>query len=219
MSEEVKSRKPSLIGMISSPGEQFERIKVRPIIWGAMIIITLMYVIGMWLQSIGMEIPGLEGLTAEETAMFETITSITMVITAVFIPIFSILVSSAILMLIAKIARSEVTFKQLFSMNTYIMFIGAIGVVLNGIFIALLGGNAEMMYTSLGSLVDAEGAIAGLLDSLEVFTIWSTILSAIGMQKVANFSKGLAWTIAIVIFAIGALFAILGAAVNGMAGV
>jgi len=219
LSEEVKSRKPSLIGMISSPGEQFERIKVRPIIWGAMIIITLMYVIGMWLQSIGMEIPGLEGLTAEETAMFETITSITMVITAVFIPIFSILVSSAILMLIAKIARSEVTFKQLFSMNTYIMFIGAIGVVLNGIFIALLGGNAEMMYTSLGSLVDAEGAIAGLLDSLEVFTIWSTILSAIGMQKVANFSKGLAWTIAIVIFAIGALFAILGAAVNGMAGV
>jgi len=216
--EEVNSPKPSLFGMVLNPGDQFDRMRERPIIWVEMALITLMFMVGMWLQSISLETPVMEGLTAEEIAMIETVTTVTMIITAVFIPIFNVLISSAILMLVAKIARSEVTFKQLFSMNTYIMFIGAIGIVLNGILIVLFGGNTEMSYTTLGSLVDAEGAIAGLLSSLEVFTIWSTILTAIGLQKVANLSKGLSWTIAIVIFAIGVFFAMFGAWFNGMVG-
>ena len=58
-----------------------------------------------------------------------------------------------------------------------------------------------------------------LLTSIEVFTIWGVILSAIGLQKVADFSKGLAWTIAIVFFAIGIIFTVIGVALSGMVGV
>lgn len=58
----------------------------------------------------------------------------------------------------------------------------------------------------------------GLLDSLEIFSIWNVILTAIGLEKVARLSKGVAWTVSIVLFVIGVLFAMFGAAVSGMVG-
>lgn len=223
MSEETKVEKPSLLGMIWSPSEQFERIKQRPIIWGAMIIVTILTIIGMWLMSLGVEISdveGLEGFSPEDLAGIKIFSQIMMVVTGLFTPIFVVLISSAIYLLIAKIARSEVTFKQLFSMNTYIMMISALSVIVNGIISAFVGmGDSDQLFTSLGSLMNVEGAMGGLFNSLEVFTIWGVILTAMGLHKVANFSKGLAWTIAIAFFVISVIFAMIGTAFSGMAGV
>lgn len=218
LSEEVKSEKPSLIGMIMSPGEQFERIRERPLIWGALAIVTLLFIIAAYLQTLGIEIPGMEELSAEEAALVRTFSNVGVVITALFTPVIIILISSAIYLLIAKIARSDVKFKQLFSMNTYITFIGAIGGILNGILFAVFGGGEGTYFTSLGSLIEVGGAMQGLLDSLEIFSIWNVILTAIGLEKVARLSKGVAWTVSIVLFVIGVLFAMFGAAVSGMVG-
>jgi Yip1 domain len=218
MSEEVKGKNPSIWGMIWSPTEQFERIKERPKIWGALAIVTVLFVIGMYLTSLGIPME-IEGISEEQLAQISMFSTITLIITGVITPIFGVLISTVIYLIIAKIARSEVSFKQLFSMSTYIMIISALSVIVNGIGIALLSGSAETIYTSLGSLIEAEGAMGGLLNSLELFTIWGVILSAIGLQKVANFSKGLAWTISIIFFAIGVIFAMIGAGLSGMVGV
>jgi hypothetical protein len=218
MSEEVKGKNPSIWGMIWSPTEQFERIKERPKIWGALAIVTVLFVIGMYLTSLGIPME-IEGISEEQLAQISMFSTITLMITGVITPIFGVLISTVIYLIIAKIARSEVSFKQLFSMNTYIMIISALSVIVNGIGIALLSGSVETIYTSLGSLIEAEGAMGALLNSLELFTIWGVILSAIGLQKVANFSKGLAWTISIIFFAIGVIFAMIGAGLSGMVGV
>ena len=218
MSEEVKGKNPSIWGMIWSPSEQFERIKERPKIWGALAIVTVLFVIGMYLTSLGIPME-IEGVSEEQLAQISMFSTITLMITGVITPIFGVLISTVIYLIIAKIARSEVSFKQLFSMSTYIMIISALSVIVNGIGIALLSGSAETIYTSLGSLIEAEGAMGALLNSLELFTIWGVILSAIGLQKVANFSKGLAWTISIIFFAIGVIFAMIGAGLSGMVGV
>jgi hypothetical protein len=216
--EEEKLEKPSLIGVITSPGEQFERLRQRPVIWGALGIITILFIIGTWLQSLGIEIVEMGGLTAEEAALVDTVTNVTIVLTAAIAPIIIILVASVIHLLIVKMARSKATFKQLFSMNIYIMFINAVGVVLNGILFALFGGGDGTLSTSLASYIDARGALAGLVENLEVFAIWNVILTAIGLEKVAQLSKGLAWTIAIAFFAVGVLFSMFGAAVGEMTG-
>jgi hypothetical protein len=218
MSEEVKGKNPSIWGMIWSPTEQFERIKERPKIWGALAIVTVLFVIGMYLTSLGIPME-IEGISEEQLAQISMFSTITMIVTGVITPIFGVLISTVIYLIIAKIARSEVSFKQLFSMNTYIMIISALSMIINGIGVVLLGGTAGTMYTSLGSLIGAEGAMGGLLTSIEVFAIWGLILNAIGLHKVANFSKGLAWTIAIVFFAIGVIFAMIGAGLSGMVGV
>ena len=158
MSEEVKGKNPSIWGMIWSPTEQFEKIKERPKIWGALAIVTVLFVIGMYLTSLGdpMVIEGMPEIPEEELAAVSMFTTITMIITGLFTPIFGVLISTVIYLIIAKIARSEVSFKQLFSMNTYIMMISALSMIINGIGVALLGGTAGTIYTSLGSLIGAE---------------------------------------------------------------
>ena len=134
MSEEVKGKNPSIWGMIWNPTEQFEKIKERPKIWGALAIVTLLFVIGMYLTSLGdpIVIEGIPEIPEEQLAAVSMFTTISMIITGLFTPIFGVLISSAIYLLIAKIARSQVSFKQLFSMNTYIMMISALSMIING---------------------------------------------------------------------------------------
>lgn len=220
MSEETKVQKPSLLGMIWSPTEQFERIKERPKIWGALAIISVLFIIGSWLTTLGVSADlGLEGMDEELVAGIEIITTIGIIIVGIFIPIFTVLISSFIYWVIAKITKYEVSFKQLFSMNTYILIVSALSLIVNGIVIALTKGNPEIMFTSLGSVLGTGGVFGAVFDSIEVFSIWGVILAAIGLHKVAGFSKGLAWTISIGLFVIGIIFAMVGAAIGGMAGV
>ncbi|MGM8364084.1 Yip1 family protein [Virgibacillus sp. W0181] len=226
MSEETNVQKPSLFGIITNPTEQLERIKERPIIWVPLIIVTILFIIGTWLTTLGVDVTaGMEevgGMDEESMAMVKTFAVIGSVIGGLFIPILTVLISSFIYWVVAKIAKSEVSFKQLFSMNTFILLISAIGLIINGVIMAMVGvdlDNPDVMFTSLGSLVDGNGVLAAALNSIEVFAIWGIILTAIGLQKVANFSKGLAWTIVIVFFAIGMVFSMIGAALSGFAGV
>lgn len=215
MSEEKQNvEKPSLFGMILNPTEQFEKIKKRPLIWGAMVIVTILTVIGSWLMSLGIEIQDDMGIPNME--IFVQINSI---IVGLLSPVFGVLISSFIYWIIIKIARSEATFQQLFSMNTYIMIISAFSILINGALTAILGGDGEVLFTSLGSLIVVEGAMAGLFNNLEVFTIWGVILSAIGLHKVGELSKGLAWTISIAFFVIAIIFSMIGAAFSASLGV
>lgn len=219
MEEETQTKKPSLLGMITSPIVQFKRIEERPNIWMAMIIITIVYVIGAWITSQNMEVAGEFNLTEEELEGTKTMMKAGMVFGGLVAPIFTVLVSSAIYMLVGAIAHTGVSFKQLFSMNTYIMVIGALSTIVNTILALAIGSNPEELMTSLGSIIEVKGAIGGLVDSLELFSIWNVIITALGLHYVANFSKGLAWTVSIAFFVIGVIFTMIAAVFSGMAGV
>ncbi|WP_240377052.1 Yip1 family protein [Bacillus piscicola] len=214
MSDKTIEPKPSVLGMIGSPTEQFERIKKRPAIWIAMILVMVVSAISTWLIAMGVETPEIEGIPADEAAAFNAFGQAMALIGGLIGPLFSVLIASAIYMLIAKIAQSQVSFKQLFSMHTYIAVIGALGSLLNGIIIAVVGGAPGIMYTSLGSLIGTEGS--AMLSGIEVFSIWQVILTAIGLQVVARFSKVLAWAIPLAFFVLGLLFSIISAGLAGM---
>ncbi|MEH7177443.1 Yip1 family protein [Neobacillus vireti] len=211
----TKEQKPSLLGMFTSPGEQFERIKRVPKIWVPLIIISVLYAIGMTLMALSMDALTLidQGVPEDQVDIVLGITKVTVAITGIITPIIGVLISSAIHLIIGKIASSPVTFKQLFSMNTYIMVIGAAGVILNTAIRYAIGGNPEIYVTSLAGLLNQDKV--GILGSFEVFTIWTMIVTAIGLHKTAQFSKGLAWTIAIVFFLIGIGFAMIGSLLQG----
>lgn len=141
------------------------------------------------------------------------ITKITVAITGIVSPIFGVLITSVIQLVIAKIASSAVTFKQLFSMNTFIMIIGAVGLILNMALRFGIGGKPEIYITSLAGLLNQDKV--SVLGSIEVFGIWGVILTALGLHKTAQFSKGLAWTIAIAFFLIGIGFSLVGTLFQG----
>jgi hypothetical protein len=212
----VQKPKPSLIGMFTSPGEQFERIKQNPRIWVPLLIISILYVIGMVLMALSMDTALLidQGLTKEQAEVALGVTKISTVVMGIFIPIITVVLSSAVQLIIAKIASSNVSFKQLFSMNTHIMVIGAVGAILNMAIRYAIGGSPDIFITSLAGLLNQEKA--GVLGSFELFSIWSMILTAIGLNKTAEFSKGLAWTIAIIFFLIQVGFALIGTLLQGV---
>ncbi|MEH7255397.1 Yip1 family protein [Neobacillus niacini] len=206
----TNGKKPSLLGMFTSPGEQFERIKQVPKIWIPLLIVSILYVVGMTLIAMSMDVSTLIGeeIPKEQVEIVLGFAKVTMVITGIITPIIAVLISSAIQLIITKIASSPATFKQLFSMNTYIMIIGAVGLTLNAVIRYVIGGNPEISVTSLAGLLNQEKA--GILSSFEVFSIWATVVTAIGLHKTAQLSKGLAWTIAIVFFLIGIGFTFIG---------
>lgn len=216
MSEESKEvEKPSLLGMITGPTVQFERIRERPLIWGAMSIIIVLFIIGAWLTSLSVEIE----IDEEFQGVFEVLLTIFIIIGGIIGPLFGTLVSSVIHLLIAKIVQSQVSFRQLFSMNTYIMIISVISMIVNGIILRVIDVDSEQLPTSLGSVIDADGALGAVLSSLEIFAIWGVILVAIGLHKVAGFSKGLAWTVSIAFLVISIIFALIGSSIPPIEGI
>lgn len=221
MEQEVKSKKekPRLIGMFWSPGEQFDRMRQNPRIWVPLTLVSILFAIGMYLMTFSLDPSylGLEGMSDEELEMVMAFSKISMTVTGILTPLLVALVSSAIYLIFTKIAGSGVKFKQLYSMNIHIMVIGAAGLLINMALRAVIGGNPDVMITSLAGLMNSDKP--GVLGSFELFSIWQTIVTAIGLHRLAGLSKGWAWGIAIVFFIIGIAFAYIGTLFSGMTGV
>lgn len=221
MSEQFNNdHKPSLLGIIMSPEEQFVKIRNNPRILGALIVITLIFVVGTVMQMsyvdpktlIDDELASVLGPGDEHIAYILAVFGSG--IAALFMPVIIILISTVIYFVVAKIVKSPVLFKQLFSMNTYIMLITAIGLFINGLFTASIGADPAVMFTSLGAFVQVDTMLGAILANFELFALWSLILTAMGLQIVAGFSKGAAWTVTIVLFVIGIVFSMVGTALS-----
>ncbi|MGG3804874.1 Yip1 family protein [Metabacillus fastidiosus] len=219
LSTNTVEKKPSLFGMVFSPNEQFERIRERPVIWIPFIIVTLIGLAAAVIGVLGIDSSAQVnqlGLPAEEAAAMETSMKVGMIIGGLFLAPIVVLFSTVIYFAIAKIAKSEVTFKKMLSLNIFIYFIVGIGQIINTAIIVAINSDPKIMLTSLNSFVGAGGALGGILSSIEIFGIWTTVLSAFGLHKVAGLSKTASWTIAIVIFIIGLIIGAIGGAANEM---
>lgn len=195
--ETTEVENPSVLGLIHQPREQFTRIRDNPKVIVALIIVTLIAIVTA-LLTVGGAQAALEaellGLTDEEMELFTLMTQIVTVVLATIVPALVILVGATVYFIIAKIADRDVSFKQMFSLFTYIAFITGIGGLINGVLTYFIGGaNPEISYFSLQTIFGADGALEVVFSSIELFKIWSIILTALGLQIVANFSKRLAW--------------------------
>ncbi|WP_170885534.1 YIP1 family protein [Bacillus alkalicellulosilyticus] len=217
--EQVKQH-PSMLGIVWSPIEQFERIKEKPKVLVPMIILTLIWGIAGAMLSFGMDIKWLlASIPPEQHAEFaqmESFLRISSFIGYLITPIVVILIVSAIMLLISKATTSEVTFKQLFSMNVFISFIGALSLLVNGGLAILLDVDPMIPITSVGNMMQAEGVAGAILNQVELFAVWGVILTALGLIKVANFHRVLAWSVSIIFTLVTVGFAVIGALLGGM---
>lgn len=175
-------------------------------------IVMVITILGLWFTSLGVELPSLDHLTDKEIRAGKIFANVGIVIIGMATTVISILVSTIIFFIFTKIVQASVTFKQLFTMNTYIMLITSISMVFNGMLIALLGNYSdnEPLYTSLARYITADGRIGVALNSVELFSIWTLILTAIGLQYVANIPKKLSWALAALFFVTGIISGLMG---------
>ena len=203
-----ESSKPSLLKIVLDPTKEFQKIRNKPSIFIPLLIISLCSaLIGgattffmdteTLLKDAPTESAGiLEGNAGLVKGFLVGGASLSSLIT----PFFTILLLSVFLLLLVKIKKSDVTFKQLFSMNTYIYTISIIGTFINSSIILLIHGDLSKFPTSLGAMVDSEGVLSGILSKVEIFQIWQLILIAIGLQYIAKISKAYSYTIVTIIF-------------------
>lgn len=223
MYKDTRAYKPSLFGMILNPNEQFDRMEDRPIFLGAMMSVIALTVIGMWLNLSGFDInevitaQELTDFTPEELAAFEVLSKLTFIVIGLVGSLLKVIVSSLLFLIFARTFEAKVTFKQLFSMNTYILFIVSLGVFVNGFITAVLSADPESMFTSLSVLIKMEGPFGELLKNIEIFEIWGLVLTAIGLQKVAKYPKKVAWIIAILFFVFTVIMSISNTGADPMA--
>lgn len=223
MEKQVKNQaKPSLLGIIMNPGETLDRIRLNPKVLVPLLFITLLGVLSTIIGTANVDFVEMginQGLSQQEAEMLAGFTKTTVIVSGILTPPIAILIVSLIYLAITKIAGTEVKFKQLFSMTTYTSIISGIGVLLNAIISNLMGTSLENVnYTSINSLIGAEGVTGALFSYIEVFGIWGTILLAMGLNRVAKLSNGASWAIAIIFYIIGAIFAIVGGMTQGMIG-
>lgn len=205
MNEEIthehKWENPSLFGMFGNPLKQFNRIRENPKIIFALIIVTIIGIISVLFTLDGMEAAleeELVGLTGDEILIFTIITQITTIVMATFVPAIIIVITAAVYLLIAKVASLDVSYKQLFSLFTYISIVTGIGGLLHALFVYFVAGsNPEIPFTSLNIFFGADGVSGIIFSSIEIFSIWAIVLTAVGLQVVAKFPKLLAWGIVI----------------------
>lgn len=173
MSDETKMQNPSLVGIIINPSQQFARIYKKPLVGFAIVMTMVILTAGILLRDI------------DETFTIDIWVAV--VIAAILNVILRVFTLSALFMFFTTFApKSTVTLRQLSSMNTYISFIFAINMVVTGIAISLIGENLTVWFTNMETIINL------------TFTIWIIILTALGLERVAEFPKKLAWFIAIV---------------------
>lgn len=190
-----------LIGIIVSPTKTFEAIRQKPAIWIPMLVLLLVpaaYYFFMWDYLAPAMIITLE----EQAAMYGTEVTPDMMDLQMNIAKYStyatgigfIIVNliSAVYYLIANsIANGDAKYKHLLSMSLYISMIGLLSLLVSAI-TTILGMDPTTPLTSVASFLPASmygTVIYALLSTVEVFSIWSIIITVMGLRIVANMSK------------------------------
>lgn len=211
VSSEVQERgKASIFGFITSPVMHFQKLKINPVIWGPLLLILILTAATTILAVYTPETQ--EVLQQQKEAGMEVSSTVSMITGSVggVIGMVAVLAfTSLILFLIAKLGTGKTTYRQMFSLNLFVTFITTIGQLINTGVAALAHTSANV--TSLNGMVGAKGAMGGVFNSIEIFSIWGLILTAVGLQKVANVSKAASIITVIILF-------ILGAAISGVGG-
>ncbi|TCW58909.1 uncharacterized protein DUF1282 [Bacillus thuringiensis] len=209
--QKAGGEKPSLFGMITSPGLQFERMKTTEKVWGMFFIVALLqglvgglnsYITYTSPEMIEMQ-KKLGGALAEQGSLVSSVISSTIWgIVGVMIATF---VVAAIYKVFMMFYGNDTSYKKIVMIIVYADIVVVIGGLINGV-IALILGAGPTAYTSLGPLFDQGSLAYGIGNTIELFYLWNLVLIWLGLQVTAGLSKVKAAIPIIILFIIKAVF-------------
>ncbi|PFM63877.1 hypothetical protein COJ48_12980 [Bacillus cereus] len=200
--QKVGGEKPSLFGMITSPGLQFERMKTSNAVWGAFwILVLLAGIVGGLAAYVGSLTP--EAIKLNKDLGFDVPPAVTFGmgfgIGALVMGIGSF-ISAAVYKVLMMLMSNDTSYKKLLTISVYSSIISLLGLLINTVLALVLGGSGQEMYTGLGPIfASSSGVVKGIANNIEVFTIWGFVITWLGLQITAGLSKKKA-TILMVIF-------------------
>ncbi|MDA1875516.1 Yip1 family protein [Bacillus cereus group sp. BY112LC] len=201
--QKVGGEKPSLFGMITSPGVQFERMKTSNAVWGAFwLLVLLAGIIGglaSYVYSLTPEAIKVNkdlGITVTPVMSFGT----GVVFGAIGMAI-GFFISAAVYKVLMMLMSNDTSYKKLLTISVYSSIISLLGLLINTVLALVLGGSGQEMYTGLGPIFASSGGVAkGIANNIEVFTIWGFVITWLGLQITAGLSKKKATILMVVFF-------------------
>ncbi|MED3323460.1 Yip1 family protein [Bacillus thuringiensis] len=201
--QDVGAKKPSLLGMITSPGEQFERMKTSNAVWGAFWLLVLIaglvggfaaYVYSLTPEAIKLNKElGVTVSAAMTYGMGFGVIAISMA--------FVFLLSAVVYKVLMVFISNDTSYKKLLAITVYSSVISLLGLLINTILAYILGGTGQEMYTGLEPIfASSSGVVKGIVSKFEVFTIWGYVITWLGLQITAGLTKKQATIITIVFF-------------------
>ncbi|MCP1395827.1 YIP1 family protein [Bacillus thuringiensis] len=209
--QKVGGEKPSLFGMITSPGLQFERMKTTEKVWGMFFLVALLQGLVGGLNSYVMytspEMIEMQKKLGGEFAKQGSLVS--EVISGAIWGIVGVMIATLVIAAIYKVFMmfygNDTSYKKIVMIIVYADIVVIIGGLINGV-IALILGAGPTAYTSLGPLFDQGSLAYGIGNTIELFYLWNIILIWLGLQITAGVSKVKAAIPIIVLFIIKAGF-------------
>lgn len=200
--QDLDSKKPSLLGMITSPGEQFERMKTKSPVWIAFLLFVLIgtvttaavfYLSVVNTPEVAKEMNGQDGEMIKWFALGGG------ALFGLFGTPIGLFIAAGFYKVIMMLMGNDTPYMKILSIYLYANLVFYIGSLLNVGLGLIFEGNGTDAYTSLAPLFEKGTVLNGIASSIEIFNIWSLILTGLGLHIVAGLSKKQA-TILIVIF-------------------
>lgn len=205
-----------LVGIVTSPGRTISYIKVKPDwIFPLLITITVFVSAQMVIKPYFfnsseyektvtdvMERANIDRKTAEQM-MQKNMTIFMPVGVIIMTPIVLLLFSGAMFLGGNLLMGGETSFKHLYSMNAYIGIIGAVGMLLK-VPLIMAKGSTDIL-TNLAILMPPEAKesiLYKLLSLFDVIIIWESIIAAIGLVILYNWTQKQANTLIIGIWVV-----------------
>lgn len=213
MNEPVEPKQPpenpSMFRMILHPVEEFKKLKETPNVLIPILLMTLLFGIGGAVLAFTTDFLDLLGPvnSPEEIAMMKMIEPgirSSIFIGATLAPLLGGVLGAVLMWILVKLTSSDATFKQLFSLNVFLMVIPVLGLWVNLLLTTVFGLHPLQYVTGLTLFFDVYDPLYTLAGIVEVFAIWNLILTAIGLIVVASIKPATAWTVTI-LFTIGSV--------------
>lgn len=209
--QKAGGEKPSLFGMITSPGLQFERMKTTEKVWGMFFIVAILqglvgglnsYITYTSPEMIEMQ-KKLGGEFANKDSLVSDVISST--IWGIVGVMIATLVVAAIYKVFMMFYGNDTSYKKIVMIIVYAVGpapkIKAITPLISPPIITIISA-----YTSLGPLFDQGSLAYGIGNTIELFYLWNLVLIWLGLQVTAGLSKVKAAIPIIVLFIIKAGF-------------
>lgn len=219
----------NLLKVLFSPGEVFAEQREKPTVWIPWLVVSILMVGATFFNApfirFGARL-AVEARGQPAPPGIENIAVFSQVVAIPIVMLVAIAISAGIMYLVLLAAGGEARYKGLMCVSTFSAIVGVIMMLLTVVVLRLRGleevRSVSDLQVSFGlDLLMSQDAtlpafLMGLLRGVTPFSIWSLVITAIGVQKVEKQSSGAAWSAAVVsalvMLVVGALFAGLGGA-------
>lgn len=212
--QKAGGERPSLLGMITSPGLQFERMKTSEKVWGMFFLVALLQgLVGSlttYVVNTSPEMVKMQKELSEFGGEFATKSSLTSEVIYGGVSSFvgtmlGAIIIAGIYKVFMMFFGNDTSYKTLLTIVVYTNIALIIGGLINGVIGLMLDGGATQ-YTSLGPLFEQGSLAYGIGNTIELFYLWNLVLIWLGLQITAGLSKVKAAIPIIVLFIIKAVF-------------